>query len=88
MNINLYAVSLAYYVEYRQQMPQMFFFLPTGHLNVPLALRTLSEGLFRREGGGILVATLLEPESACGFVNFCVIPVEEGKELPVSRLIK
>ena len=30
------------------------YFLPTGHLNAPLALRTLSEELFRREAGVVL----------------------------------
>lgn len=51
--------------------------LPIGSWLVPLA-----------QPLGNLVATLLEPESVCGFVNFCVIPAEEGKGLFVSRLIK
>lgn len=51
--------------------------LPAGSWLVPL-----SQPL------GNLIATLFEPESACGYVNFCVIPVEEGRELPVGRLIK
>ena len=51
--------------------------LPIGSWLVPLA-----------QPLGNLVATLLEPESVCGFVNFCVIPAEEGKGLFISRLIK
>ena len=51
--------------------------LPIGSWLVPLA-----------QPLGNLVATLLEPESVCGFVNFCVIPAEEEKGLFVSRLIK
>lgn len=51
--------------------------LPAGSWLVPLA-----------QPLGNLVATLLEPESACGFVNFCVIPVETGGKLPVGRLMK
>lgn len=32
----------------------LMYFLPTGHLNAPLALRTLSEELFRREAEVVL----------------------------------
>ena len=49
--------------------------LPIGSWLVPLA-----------QPLGNLVATLLEPESVCGFVNFCVIPAEEGKGLFVREL--
>lgn len=51
--------------------------LPLGSWLVPLS-----------QPMGNLAATLLEPESACGFVNFCVIPVEKGKDLLVGRLMK
>lgn len=34
-----------------------------------------------------LAVTLLEPESANGFVNFNVIPAELGEELPIYRII-
>ena len=35
---------------------------------------------------GNLICTLLEPESACGFVCFAVIPATEGETLPIFRL--
>ena len=40
-----------------------------------------------RQKGGNLLVTLLEPESANGFVAFNVIPAEQGKTLPYCRLI-
>ena len=40
------------------------------------------------EDGKVVAVTEEEPEAVCGFVNFCVIPAEEGKGLFVSRLIK
>ncbi|MBQ8500787.1 MAG: succinylglutamate desuccinylase/aspartoacylase family protein [Bacteroides sp.] len=51
--------------------------IPAGSYLVPLTQRQ-----------GNLIATLLEPESANGFVNFCIIGAENGKELPIFRLIK
>lgn len=34
---------------------------------------------------GNLLVTLMEPESRCGFVNFCVLPAREGRPLPIYR---
>ena len=51
--------------------------LPAGSYLIPL-----------KQKNGNLAATLLEPESSNGFVNFQVIEAAEGKELPVARLIK
>lgn len=37
---------------------------------------------------GNLICTLLEPESACGFVRFAVLPANQGETLPIFRLSK
>lgn len=50
---------------------------PAGSYYIPLAQKR-----------GNLAATLLEPESACGFVNFCILPAIEGEELPLYRAEK
>ena len=53
-NIHLYVVSFNLLRGVPTANAADVLFLPTGHLNAPLALRTLSEELFRREAEVVL----------------------------------
>ena len=54
MNIHLYVVEFNLLRGVPTANAADVLFLPTGHLNAPLALRTLSEELFRREAEVVL----------------------------------